>query len=103
MSTGLASSADQPNSQGNLSFQLAGLNNSEGNDLTQLALRLKVPANMNCLGVDFKFLSEEFPEYVGFDFNDTFTAELGGTNLIITNSIVTAPLNFAFDTAHHII
>jgi len=103
LSTGLASSAELPNDEDNLSGYLSGLNNSQGNDLVQLALRVHVPANKNCLNVDFKFFSEEFPEYVGSSYNDTFTAELGGTNIIISGTSVSAPLNFAFDTLHQII
>jgi hypothetical protein len=103
LSTGKASSAELPNNQGNLGIMLPGLNNSQGNDLVQLALRVHVPENKNCLHVDFKFFSEEFPEYVGHDYNDTFTAELGGTNIVISGNSVTAPLNFAYDTQQQII
>jgi len=103
LSTGRAANAELPNNEGNLSTNLGGLNNSDGRDLVQLALRVKVPANQNCLRVDFKFFSEEFPEFVGSNFNDTFTAELGGSNIVISGNSVTAPLNFAFDTLHQII
>lgn len=98
LSTGLAESAAWLNDQGNLSFKLDGLNNSQGNDLVQLALQLRIPPNMNCASFDFSFFSEEFPEFVGSGYNDTFTAELGGTNLTISGTQVIAPLNFAFDT-----
>jgi hypothetical protein len=98
LSTGLAASAEWPNNEENLSFILDGLDNSQGEDLVQLALQLRVPEGMNCAAFDFAFYSEEFPEFVGSRFNDTFTAELGGTNLIISGTEVTAPLNFAFDT-----
>lgn len=103
LSTGLAGSADDPNDSGSLSFELDGLDNSQGNDLVQLALRLRVPQNMNCASFDFAYFSEEFPEWVGSQFNDTFTAELGGTNLIISGTEVIAPLNFAFDTEGNVI
>jgi hypothetical protein len=103
LSTGYASSAELPNNGDSLSAKLDGLNNQQGNDLTQLALRLYVPQNMNCASFDFAFFSEEFPEYVGSQYNDTFTAELGGTNLIISGTQVIAPLNFAYDTAGNII
>ncbi|BCX04605.1 MAG: hypothetical protein KatS3mg053_2543 [Candidatus Roseilinea sp.] len=103
LSTGWAQAAEWPNNQGNLSFALDGLNNSQGNDLVQLDLRLVAPANANCASFDFAFFSEEFPEYVGSLFNDTFTAELGGTNLTISGTQVIAPLNFAFDVANKII
>jgi hypothetical protein len=103
LSTGLAESADDPNDVGNLSFELYGLNNSQGNDLTQLALRLRVPNNMNCASFDFAYFSEEFPEFVGSQYNDAFTAEFGGTNLSIVGNQVVAPLNFAFDTSGNVI
>lgn len=103
LSTGLATSAELPNDAGNLSFALTGLDNSQNNDLVQLALQLRVPDDVNCMGFDFAFFSEEFPEWVGSQFNDTFTTELGGTNLIISGTQVMAPLNFAFDTEDNII
>ncbi len=103
LSTGMAESADDLNSQGNLSTELSGLNNSQGNDLVQLGLKLQVPLNRNCLSFDFVYFSEEFPEFVGKIYNDTFTAELGGTNLIIQGTQVSAPLNIAFDTQGNII
>lgn len=103
LSSGRAADAELPNNEEDLSTTLGGLNNSDGRDLVQLALQVKVPADKNCLSVDFKFFSEEFPEYVGSSFNDTFTAELGGTNIIISGNTVSAPLNFAFDTLHQII
>ncbi len=103
LSTGLAESADDPNNSGSLSFALDGLNNSQDNDLVQLSLWLRVPQKMNCVSFDFAYFSEEFPEWVNSIFNDTFTAELGGTNLVISGTQVIAPLNFAFDTENNIV
>jgi len=103
LSTGLAESAGEPNDEGDLSFELDGLNNSQGNDLVQFLLQLNVPAGMNCMSFDFAFYSEEFPEYVGSEYNDTFIAELGGTDSTVEGNTVTAPLNFAFDTEENII
>jgi hypothetical protein len=103
LSTGLAESASWPNNEGNLSFILDGLKNSQGNDVVQLDLVLSVPENMNCASFDFQYLSEEFPEWIGSQYNDTFTAELGGTDLIIEGNQVIAPLNFAFDLQGSII
>ena len=98
LSSGLAVSAAWPNDEEGLSFILDGPDNSQGNDLVQLVLELRAPPNMNCATLEFAFYSEEFPEYVGSSYNDTFTAELGGTSLIISGTKVIAPLNFAFDT-----
>lgn len=63
-------------------------------------LALDVPANNNCIVVRFRFLSEEFPEFVGSPFNDAFVAELDTTTWRTTsetNNPIVAPDNFAFD------
>jgi len=49
---------------------------AECHDLTQIVLRLRVPANAEGLAFDFIFLSTEYPEWVGSEFNDTFYAML---------------------------
>jgi hypothetical protein len=103
LSTGLATDAETPNTIGSLSSLLTGLDNSQFNDMSQLALELNIPPNVNCLGFDFAFYSEEFPEYVGFTYNDTFTAEIGGTDLTIVNNTVVAPLNFAYGVTSELI
>jgi hypothetical protein len=46
------------------------------NDLTTLRVDVNVPAGANCLALSYRFLSEEFPEFVGSNFNDAFIAEL---------------------------
>jgi hypothetical protein len=97
MSAGLAASAYLTNSAQNLSQILTGLNNSDGEDLVQLELFLQVPAGITCATFDFAYLSEEFPEFVGTQYNDVFTAELGGTNMTISGTEVIAPLNYAHD------
>ncbi len=89
LSTGLAESADTPNDSDSLSYDLDGLNSADGNDMTQFILTLHTPEGINCASFDFAFYSEEFPEFVGSQYNDTFTAE--------------APLNVAFDSEGNII
>ena len=66
-------------------------------DVSILRVDLNAPAASNCLTLDFKFLSEEFPFYVGTQFNDAFIAELDANTWTTTASTITAPNNFAFD------
>lgn len=101
LSTGFASDADSPNDSGSLTGILEGLVNEQGTDMAQLALDLAIPQGVHCIGFDFAFYSEEFPEFVGDFYNDTFTAEIGGTDLSIITDIngypvVYSPLNFAY-------
>ena len=74
-------------------------------DVTVLKVDISVPETANCLAFDFKFLSEEFPQYVGTSFNDAFIAELDPSTPWTTSgsSTITAPDNFAFDTANHVV
>lgn len=54
-------------------------------------------ATGNCLAFDFKFLSEEFPEFVNLGYNDAFVAQLNTWSVTAdpTTQTVTAPGNFA--------
>ncbi|MCC2322430.1 fibronectin type III domain-containing protein [Cellulomonas xiejunii] len=69
-------------------------------DVTTLELTLNVPQGANCLlGVTFRFLSDEFPDFVGGGYNDVFIAEAGATTWSVTGGTINAPDNFAFDSA----
>ena len=68
----------------------------DSHDVTTLRLNVNVPSTANCLSVDFSFLSEEWPDYVG-DYNDAFVAELDTSDWTASGTTVTAPHNFAFD------
>jgi hypothetical protein len=105
LSTGRAADAELPDAQGDLSTIQAfdALKNSQGNDMVQLTLVLQPPPGAQCLGFDFAFYSEEFPEFVGSPFNDFFLAELGASTFTITGDEVSAPNNFAVDTAGRLI
>ena len=81
-----------------------GGHGAQVNDLVTLRLDLSVPANLNCLSLDFRFLSEEFPEFVGQSVNDAFVAELDASDFTIgPTSEVIAPRNFAFDEDGNVI
>jgi len=65
-------------------------------DWTVLALQVDVPGNANCLSLDYRFLSEEFPQYVGSSFNDAFFAEIDSTSWSVGDGgELTRPNDFA--------
>jgi len=67
-------------------------------DVTTLGLNVNVPDGMNCLALDYRFLSEEFPEYVGSAYNDAFIAEVDTSTWTTSGSQVSAPNDFATHT-----
>jgi cell wall-associated NlpC family hydrolase len=103
LSTGTANNASLPNNATNLSTTLGGSNNSQGNDLVQLTLVLRVPTGSTAWSVDWKLLSEEFPEYVGSAYNDAFLIETQESTFTIAGSTVSAPNNTAFDSSGRLI
>lgn len=97
LTTGRATYADDPGVFSNV--QLNGVH-QRGNtdyDVTILEIGLTVPQGANCLSIDFQFLSEEYPRYVGTAYNDAFIAELDTSNWTTSDSTISAPNNFAFD------
>lgn len=54
-------------------------------------------ATGNCFAFDFKFLSEEFDEFINSGFNDAFIAQLNAWNVTIdpASQMISAPGNFA--------
>jgi hypothetical protein len=79
----------------------AGGNVRGNSDYDVSILKVDLPATPNtCLHVDFRFLSEEFPEFVGSSYNDAFIAELDTSNWTTSGSTINAPNNFAFDPDH---
>jgi hypothetical protein len=73
------------------------------NDVTILKLDVAVPPTANCLAFTFQFLSDEYPEYVGSEFNDAFVAELDRSTWTTSGSTISAPDNFAFDAAGDVV
>lgn len=99
LSTGDASLAPTENLAGNDGWGDAG-DNVRGDtdyDVTVLAIDMNVPAEATCLSFDFRFLSEEFPEFVNTQFNDAFIAELDSTTWSTSGSEINIGNDFAFD------
>ncbi len=69
-------------------------------DVTIFRIDLRVPENANCVSFAFRFLTEEFPEFVQSEFNDAFIAEEGSTSWTSRSNedpTIDAPGNFAKD------
>lgn len=66
-------------------------------DVTILRIDFEAPAG-NCLTAGtFRFLSEEFPEWVNTQYNDAFVLELDSSTWTTSGGDIVAPDNFAFD------
>ena len=57
-----------------------GIERGFANDWTVLKVNVNVPGEDNCLALDYRFLSEEYPEFVGSEYNDAFFAEIDSTS-----------------------
>jgi hypothetical protein len=103
LTTGNATIADSPNSSGSAGADDGGppVRGTTDFDVSILKIDLNVPAGANCLSFDFRFLTEEYPEYVGQAFNDAFIAELDTSNWSTSGSNISSPNNFAFDPSHN--
>jgi hypothetical protein len=103
LTTGDVTFADDPNTEESTGLDLFGPNVRGDSDYDVSVLRLRVPVTAadNCLSFEFRFLSEEFPEFVNAGFNDAFIAELRNSNWSTDNGTITAPNNFAFDAANN--
>src|SRR5687767_5380372 len=106
LSSGNATRIDNENAEEDLSFNNGGVRYRGTRDTVVLRVDLQVPSNARCLSVSFRFLSEEFNEFIDTDFNDAFVAELdrntwsgSGTE----SAIVKAPNNFAFARENRLI
>ncbi len=103
LTSGNVSSVDQP---GTLADTGDGGGHVRGNtdyDVSILRIDLSVPQQANCLTFNFKFLSEEYPSFVGSGFNDAFVAELDTSDWTTSGSTISAPHNFAFDATNNVV
>lgn len=98
LTNGNARSADDPNTSSSTGSTAGGPSIRGARDVTIMRIDLRIPKKANCLSFRFRFLSEEFPEFVDDEFNDAFIAELDGSNWRASdkeNPQITAPANFA--------
>lgn len=99
LSTGNAQHARNPNNSGSTSTGNGGghVGGDSTYDVVIFRIGLSVPPGSDCLTFDFKFFSEEYPEFVGSGFNDAFLVELDVSDWSVNGSAISAPHNFAFD------
>lgn len=103
LSTGNVAEVDQPGVFASTTLGGAAVRGDTDRDVTILQVDLSVPAESNCLSFDFRFLSEEYPVYVGSSFNDAFVAELDSSTWTTSGSTISAPDNFAFDADDNVV
>jgi hypothetical protein len=100
LSTGNARLADDRNRSDSSGSESRGPSIRGARDVVIMRLNLRVPRGANCLSFNFRFLSEEYPEFVGDVYNDAFIAELdqstwtAGTK---EDPRIDSPRNFAVD------
>ncbi|MGH2942152.1 MAG: choice-of-anchor L domain-containing protein [Solirubrobacteraceae bacterium] len=98
LTNGNARRADDPNTSGSSGSTAGGPSVRGARDVTIMRIDLRIPRRANCLSFRFRFLSEEFPEFVGSPFNDAFIAELDASTWSASTKgdpTITAPRNFA--------
>ncbi len=95
LTSGDSELADDPNNDGGSGEDNGGQGYGEAYDPLTLKIDINVPAGANCVGFDFRFLSEEFPEFVNAGFNDAFVAQLDQLSVNVTGQSITAPGDFA--------
>jgi hypothetical protein len=105
LSTGDAALADQPDQSGAYPSvpddgSTPGGRGDTAQDVTVLSIPVNVPAGANCLSFDFRFFSEEYPDFLNSNFNDAFIAELDATTWTSAGSVIDGLENdFALDSS----
>jgi hypothetical protein len=106
LSTGDVQIVDTPNDSGSDGQNLFGdpddngtLHGDTDEDVTVLKVGVNVPTGANCVSLDYRFLSEEFPEWVNSEYNDAFIAEIdppgGVPGWSTSGSVITHAGDFA--------
>ena len=103
LSSGSVESADAPNDSDSESTGFGNQDAARGDAFDPVTLKVDfvAPGDLNCLNMDYRFFSEEFPEYVNSGFNDAFIAELDTTTWSLApdpstgTTSITAPDDFA--------
>jgi hypothetical protein len=104
LSSGDATAITQANDAPDLSNDDGGPSVRGTRDATILRIDLRVPPGARCLSVSFRFLSEEFDEFVDSPFNDAFIAETGRSNwTALGGTRVKAPRDFARSRGNRVI
>ena len=104
LSSGDATLAPNVSQAPNASVQNHGGTRGQAQDVVALRLSFRVPAGTNCISLKFRYLSEEFPEYVNTTYNDGFIAEVDPTTpWTMAGHTITAPDNFAFMPGHQFV
>jgi hypothetical protein len=99
LTTGNPQLADDPNTSEQSGADLKSGHERGDSDLDVSVLKVEVdvPSSANCLSFDFRFLSEEYPEFINAGFNDAFVAELDTSDWTTSEGRLTAPHDFALD------
>jgi hypothetical protein len=97
LSTGRASAITLPNYTTSLSNNNGGSPYRGTRDTVILRVDINAPKTARCLSLSFRFLSDEYPEFVHSDFNDAFLAELDHSTwtALTGGPRIKAPRNFA--------
>lgn len=99
LSSGDATKLDDANDAPDLSHNNRSRAYRGTRDTVVLRVDLTIPQRARCLSITFRFLSDEFDEYIDSPFNDGFVAEFARHTWRSStgSSRIRAPHNFAFD------
>jgi hypothetical protein len=75
LTNGCANRANRPKFKGSFGCNDRSVEFRGTRDTTILRVEVRVPKGASCLSFRFRFLSNEYPEWVGSQYNDAFIAE----------------------------